>query len=193
MRLGWVLKQHRSHQIVSFTKSQLGRASLTDDCRESSSFLITRRADFKMDYGYPDMSAFFTPGSSATPNQAPELHRNNSDFNGHALGSLGQLEYSAPTDHYISNPVDVLPVPSTYPPSNAPTSSDQSDVLAPYMGPPTKKRNRKAPTVHADVWEPYKARITELLDKQKPRLLLKEVKDTIEREFGFVAGYVSPG
>ena len=146
-----------------------------------------------MDYGYPDMSAFVTPGSSATPNQALELHRNNPDFNGHALESLGPLGYLSPTDHYISNSVDVLPVPSTCPPSNAPPSSDQPDVLAPSMGPPTKTRKRKAPTLRAVDWEPYKARIIELHITQKPQLSLKEVKDTMEREFGFVAEYVSPG
>ena len=146
-----------------------------------------------MDYVYPNMSAFVAPGSSATPNQALELYSNNHDFNRHALGSLDPLGYLAPTDHDISNSIDILPVPYTCPPSNASLSSDHHDVPAPSMGPPTKPRKRKAPTLRAVEWEPYKARIIELHILRNPPLSLKEVKDTIERESGFVAEYVSPG
>ena len=145
-----------------------------------------------MDYVYPDLSAFFTPGSSATPNQALELHGNNPDFDGHALGSLGPLGYSTPADHYMSNSMDILSVPATYPPLNTSPSSNHYDVPAPSMGPPPKRRKRKAPTLRAVDWEPYKARIIELHITQKPPLSLKEVKDTLEREFGFVAEYVAP-
>ena len=146
-----------------------------------------------MDYVYPDMSAFVAPGSSATPDQALELYGNTHDLNRHALGSLGPLGYLAPTDHYISDSIDILPVPYTCPPSNASLSSDHHDVLAPSMGPPTKTRKRKAPTLRAVEWEPYKARIIELHITQNPPLSLKEVKDTMEKEFGFVAEYVSLG
>ncbi|KAJ9636760.1 hypothetical protein H2199_007754 [Coniosporium tulheliwenetii] len=53
------------------------------------------------------------------------------------------------------------------------------------MGPPTNPRKRKAPTLRAEDWEPYKARIIELhIEQNRP---LPEVKDTIEREFGFQA------
>ncbi|KAF2807249.1 TPR-like protein [Mytilinidion resinicola] len=53
------------------------------------------------------------------------------------------------------------------------------------MGPPTKPRKRKAPTLRADAWEPYKARIVELHIARK--LPLPEVKKRIEEEFGFTA------
>ncbi|KAF2794007.1 hypothetical protein K505DRAFT_374918 [Melanomma pulvis-pyrius CBS 109.77] len=53
------------------------------------------------------------------------------------------------------------------------------------MGPPTKTRKRKAPTLRADEWEPYKARILELHIEQK--LPLREVKEQILSEFGFTA------
>ncbi|EON63691.1 hypothetical protein W97_02919 [Coniosporium apollinis CBS 100218] len=53
------------------------------------------------------------------------------------------------------------------------------------MGPPTNPRKRKAPTLRAEDWEPYKARIIELHIKQK--LPLRKVKDTIESELGFKA------
>ena len=144
-----------------------------------------------MDYVYHDISAFVAPGSSATPNQALELYGNNPNFNGHTLGSLGPLGYLPPTDHYMSNSIDILPVPYTGPPLNASPSTDHHDVLPPSMGPPTKKRKSKAPTLRAADWEPHKARIIELHITQK--LPLREVKVTMEREFGFVAEYVSPG
>ncbi|RGP64701.1 kinesin light chain 2 [Fusarium sporotrichioides] len=53
------------------------------------------------------------------------------------------------------------------------------------MGPPPKRRKRKAPTLRAKDWEPYKARILELYDEQK--LPLPKVKIMIEEEFGFTA------
>ena len=84
----------------------------------------------------------------------------------------------------------ILSVPATCPPLNASPSSNHHDVPAPSMGPSTKTRKRKAPTLRAVDWEPYKARIIELHITQK--LSLKEVKDTMEREFGFVAEYVAP-
>ena len=57
------------------------------------------------------------------------------------------------------------------------------------MGPPAKPRKRKAPTLRADAWEPYKARIIELHTQQG--LPLREVKENIMKEFGFTAEYVS--
>jgi hypothetical protein len=58
------------------------------------------------------------------------------------------------------------------------------------MAPPTKPRKKKAPTLHAEDWEPYKKRILELyIDKATP---LPEVKVIIESEFGFKAESVFP-
>lgn len=54
------------------------------------------------------------------------------------------------------------------------------------MGPPAKRR-KKAPTLRAEDWEPYKARIHELHVVQD--LSLKKVKKKIEDEFKFTAGY----
>jgi hypothetical protein len=60
-----------------------------------------------------------------------------------------------------------------------------------HMGPPTKlPRKKKAPTLRAGDWEPYKARIIELHITQK--LPLPEVQKKIEEEFGFTAVYVFP-
>lgn len=68
-------------------------------------------------------------------------------------------------------------------------ATDAQVTPAPSMGPPTRPRKRKAPTLHADAWEPYKARIVELHVEQK--LPLKKVKETIEQESGFIAEYVT--
>ncbi|OCK87054.1 TPR-like protein [Cenococcum geophilum 1.58] len=53
------------------------------------------------------------------------------------------------------------------------------------MGPPTRPRKRKAPTLRASDWEPYKARIVELhIMEKRP---LQEVREAIKMEFGFTA------
>jgi hypothetical protein len=66
--------------------------------------------------------------------------------------------------------------------------SDTQDTHKPSMCPPTGTRKRKASTLHAHDWEPYKARIIELHINQK--LPLRQVKDKLEKEFGFTAEYV---
>jgi hypothetical protein len=53
------------------------------------------------------------------------------------------------------------------------------------MAPPTRPRKRKAPTLRADAWEPYKDRIIELHITQG--LPLSEVRKKVEEEFGFKA------
>jgi hypothetical protein len=69
--------------------------------------------------------------------------------------------------------------------------SASNDQILPTnsMGPPTQLRKRKAPTLRAADWEPYKARIIELHITQ--RLPLKEVRQRIQEESGFTAEYVS--
>jgi len=58
------------------------------------------------------------------------------------------------------------------------------------MGPPARPRKRKAPTLRADDWEPYKKRILDLHIVQK--MSLPEVRQMIEEEYGFKAEYVAP-
>ncbi|KAF2736992.1 hypothetical protein EJ04DRAFT_395129, partial [Polyplosphaeria fusca] len=53
------------------------------------------------------------------------------------------------------------------------------------MGPPARPRKRKALTLRADDWEPYKERILDLHIVQK--LSLPKVKQMIEDEYGFKA------
>jgi hypothetical protein len=58
------------------------------------------------------------------------------------------------------------------------------------MDPPPRPRKRKAPTLRADDWEPYKKRILQLHIENK--LPLPEVRQMIEEEYGFKAEYVPP-
>ena len=84
-------------------------------------------------------------------------------------------------------------IPHSFHPSPAPQIieyfGDAQTIPAIPMGPPAKPRKRKAPTLRADAWEPYKARIIELHIQQG--LPLREVKENIMKEFGFTAKYVS--
>lgn len=67
----------------------------------------------------------------------------------------------------------------------APNPELQNDLVAPVRG----ARKRKAPTLRADDWEPYKSRIVQLHITQG--LSLNKVKGMITEEFGFAAEYVT--
>ncbi|KAG5658045.1 hypothetical protein KAF25_006996 [Fusarium avenaceum] len=78
-----------------------------------------------------------------------------------------------PQDSLIQAPQDAGPL------------VDFDGSLVSSMGPPPKRRKKKAPTLRAKDWEPYKARILDLHVTQK--LSLVTVKNMMEREFGFTA------
>ncbi|TKA52018.1 hypothetical protein B0A49_12511 [Cryomyces minteri] len=92
----------------------------------------------------------------------------------------------ASTQSYMPHSFNLSLTPYSNQPHNEESLSDSQRIPATAMGPPAKRRKRKAPTLRADAWEPYKARITELHVRQK--LPLRQVKDTIERESSFQAG-----
>jgi hypothetical protein len=58
------------------------------------------------------------------------------------------------------------------------------------IGPPARPRKRKAVTLRAHDWEPYKKRILDLHIVQK--LSLPKVRQIIEEEYSFKAEYVAP-
>ena len=102
---------------------------------------------------------------------------------------------AASIQHHVQQPIG----PRILCPSNAPfetgsanyshpTSIPTSTVpesLAPPMGPQERTRKRKAPTLRAADWEPYKKRILELhIDQDIP---LPKVKEMIQDECGFEA------
>jgi hypothetical protein len=155
--------------------------------------------NFNMEYLGADLTAFglYDPDLSylaqnrSTPDQVFEFHGNNSVFEDRALEMLPPLGQLASTHNYVSNSFDPSPAPYTGQPQNFPPFNETKDTTAPSMGPPTKTRKRKAPTLHADDWEPYKARIIELHVERDPPFPLRKVKDIIEAEFGFVAEYAS--
>ena len=100
------------------------------------------------------------------------------------VSNLPVLENSVPdstlnhTSHWL-NPfsgLDNSQLPNIQDTSNPPSSHSAS------MNPPSRPRKRKAPTLRAEDWEPYKARIMELHN-----LPLTEIKDKIEQEYGFKA------
>jgi hypothetical protein len=95
-----------------------------------------------------------------------------------------------PQDEYFTiGPFDQSPAFGIHEHHDEESVSHIQTTPAIPMGPPTRTRKRKAPTLHANAWEPYKARIIELHITQG--VPLKEVKEHIEKEFGFVAEYVS--
>lgn len=88
-----------------------------------------------------------------------------------------------------------IEVPHSFNAPQPPTSQHDRDmdpmediqtVTMPSMGPPSRPRKRKAATIRADAWEPYKARILELHVEQD--IPLKKVIEVIKDEFGFTAG-----
>ncbi|CEI67481.1 hypothetical protein FVEN_g5585 [Fusarium venenatum] len=81
-----------------------------------------------------------------------------------------------------------LPNPSQRPLISAPqdiASLRDAELTETHMGPQPKRRKKKAPTLRANDWEPYKALILELHDGQK--LPLPKVITMIEKECGFTA------
>ncbi|KIM95304.1 hypothetical protein OIDMADRAFT_71929, partial [Oidiodendron maius Zn] len=94
----------------------------------------------------------------------------------------GQITTSQSSTSHLLNSSLALHL---HPHHNAESFRDIQATPAIPMGPPTKTRKRKAPTLRADNWEPYKVRIVELHITQG--LPLREVKKKIEEESGFIA------
>ncbi|KAH7134952.1 hypothetical protein B0J11DRAFT_148585 [Dendryphion nanum] len=97
--------------------------------------------------------------------------------------------------HPIGFQIGPIEVPHSLSPPQPPMSQHDRDmdsmediqtIIVPSMGPPSRPRKRKATTIRADAWVPYKARILELHIEQK--IPLKKVIEVIKDEFGFTAG-----
>jgi hypothetical protein len=101
----------------------------------------------------------------------------------------------ATTQDHVAHPFNVSTVLPGYTQHDAEfTTNGQLWSAAPEgpalpMGPPVRLRKRKAPTLRADDWEPYKKRILDLHIAQ--RLPLSKVRQMIEEEYGFKAQYVT--
>ncbi|KAF2686799.1 hypothetical protein K458DRAFT_297931 [Lentithecium fluviatile CBS 122367] len=87
---------------------------------------------------------------------------------------------------YLPDSFDLSPAINVHPRYNAGHFDNGPQTIpAIPMGPPTRPRKRKAPTLRADAWEPFKARIIELHITQN--LPLRKVKEIIKEEFSFTA------
>jgi hypothetical protein len=120
--------------------------------------------------------------------QAYEPYGSHLTLEGLGLETLPKDGTAMTTQSYASRTFDPTPPLHISEPQNAESYSDNQIMPAIPMMPPTMTRKRRAPTLRAGDWEPYKARIVELHITQ--RLPLREVKEKVEREFGFTAEYV---
>lgn len=127
------------------------------------------------------------------------LHDDSSMLEASASETLPIVPHLAFTQSYMPHWFDPSSTPYPSQLHNEQLLSDSQhipitamDPSTTTMGPPTNPRKRKAPTLRAEDWEPYKARIIELhIDDGLP---LREVKDIIDRESEskFKAEYVFP-
>jgi hypothetical protein len=122
--------------------------------------------------------------SSFPTNEQPQAYQ----YGSNRWPALHNVESAQPA---VNQPeVFHLPNPPQKPVISAPQdtiSLDNAELTAAPMAPPPKRRKKKAPTLRAKDWEPYKNRILELHITQK--LALPKVKTMIEEEFNFTAEY----
>ncbi|KAH7357318.1 hypothetical protein BKA66DRAFT_552991 [Pyrenochaeta sp. MPI-SDFR-AT-0127] len=122
-------------------------------------------------YGVAERSSevdnMYLPLDSTFPAQNMDVQRNNEQ--GQASHTLSTAPYS-------------LVLPNV--PHHVELFHDAQFTPTASMGPPSR-RKKKAPTLRASDWEPYKDRVLELHINQG--LSLKEVKKKLEEEFGFTA------
>lgn len=91
---------------------------------------------------------------------------------------------------YVPYSFNLSPALHVHPPySTGHFNNAPQTIPSTPMGPPTRPRKRKAPTLRADAWEPHKARIIELHITQK--LPLRKVKEIMKEQHGFTAEYVA--
>lgn len=143
-----------------------------------------------MDFHTTDVPNFGEP-HLYFPIWSPDISQPNLELYGSDM-DLDLPSQTLPTEGHLtteqsSNSYTVYPSPALHTHTNheAESFGDVHTMPAISMGPPTKGRKRKAPTLRADAWEPYKDRILELHITQK--LPLREVKERISSEFGFTA------
>ncbi|KAL2687644.1 hypothetical protein Neosp_005206 [[Neocosmospora] mangrovei] len=133
-----------------------------------------------------------TPALFREPNpteqQAYEPHGVHPALDGSASQSQAPYGQFMTDQNPVLHPLNLSQEPLIHAPQNASSFGDIGDTQTmptTPMGPPPQRRKKKAPTLRAEAWEPYKARILELHVTQKRPL--REVKKKIEDEFGFTA------
>ncbi|KAF4957662.1 hypothetical protein FSARC_11218 [Fusarium sarcochroum] len=135
----------------------------------------------------------FFNGLNPIEHQIDESHSVHPAFNGSASWWQALDGQSMTDQSHLLYPFN-LPqeslVQTTHNAGSFGDTGDSQNMPNTPMGPPPKGRKKKAPTLRAKAWEPYKSRILELHIAQK--LSLEKVKEKIEEEFGFTAEYGIP-
>lgn len=91
------------------------------------------------------------------PQQAYELYSSRLVFDGPALQMQPLDGQVTPGQSYTPHSFHRFPAFHIYASHNAESFGDTQIMPAIPMGPLIKPRKRKAPTLRADAWEPYKA------------------------------------
>ena len=131
------------------------------------------------------------------PNILDPTHPTSSEFHQSSLSTMHPLDQNAlhPTPSLSQNEqvqdlsssfeYGMATMHDHYPQPSLQIHDATQPTATVSMGPPTKPRKKKAPTLRAEHWEPYKDRIRELLIEQD--IPLPKVKEEIEKQYGFVA------
>jgi hypothetical protein len=167
-----------------FLKKCDGFEKLCEQTQLSDNTMAHLRADLLPSFSSYEPDLSYSMHSRSVSDQFSQHYGNDL---GPAYSPSGVLPLPNPlasTDNYSMLSFDPPPPYTSYS-HNFPSS----DPTVPSMGPPTKRRKKKAPTSHAHDWEPYRARIIELHIEQG--IPLRAVKGIIEEEFKFTAEFVS--
>jgi hypothetical protein len=132
---------------------------------------------------------FFEESSLSNPIPSPYVAHQLYDPYGIHLALDPALQTQPQDGQFMFGSFDPSPAFGVHKHHDAETGNYTQTTPAIPMGPPIRSRKSKAPTLRANAWEPYKAQIVELHITQG--LPLKEVREHIQREFGFTAEYVT--
>jgi hypothetical protein len=139
----------------------------------------------------------FPPAASQTVYHNPpaqqtyELHGFGTTFSFHPPTQYPGGQLAVTQNHAQLHPSSLFTVlPSPVPHHSESAGNTQSEYAAPagstsLMDPPARPRKRKAPTLRANDWEPYKERILQLHVEEE--LPLPKVMQLIEEEYSFKA------
>ena len=178
---------------MEFSMEHSMEHSMEFSMEHSMEFSMEFPMEFSMDnpflFSHHQLEPSYPMEMQMLPNQATESSGIYPIFEELASGALPPPVPPISGDSHTSpasNPPPLLNHPNQAQSFQLP--SDVQDIAALPIPPPTKTRKRKAPTLTAEAWNPYKDRIVELhIGRDLP---LSKVKETMEKEFGFTAEYV---
>lgn len=136
------------------------------------------------DLALADLSSLGFPDTTEHPPIAQQLYRDTALYS--PPNTQFESQYFTPIQSRNLYP-SALPV--TPPGHGQQDAGNAQSMPTTPMAPPARPRKRKAPTLSADAWEPYKNRILELHITEK--LPLPVVRKKIMEEFNFTAEYAA--